>query len=319
MKRNLDETAKAYGTDTIISSFTPQSIEEYSRTTTRFGLGWDSAWIYCSLTSAGGQKYALMRGYEKTSSSLFMTNRLLEDTRGVSPRMYKSLYIGPSFFDQVPGQKTLRVKSYPSKHNFQIDLEAGRFHHQEENGNIDLFFESLGPACRFLIPGARIKEDLYYTSELCSVKGKVEGEEVTGFGGLDQAWLPHGIGWAQSKCYLYFEEYWLVWANLYADGSVDYGIAGYGPGGWSLGYYVRDGRPYPSNDNSYKMEYADEGYPLKAEFKLGSNEFKWSCNCRLNEVKGHVLHVNGQMMNTAVKEKPVDGFSWIEFRPHGAF
>ncbi len=319
MKPDINEKAKAYGTDTIISSYRPQSLEEYFRTTTRFGLGWDSAWIYCSVTSANGQKYAFMRGYEKTSSSVFMSSRLLEDTSAVSPRLYKRLYMGPTFFDRVPGEEKARVTSYPSKHNFQIEIAPGKFHHVEENGKIDFLFETLGPACRFLIPGAKIKEDLYYTSELCRVKGKVEGEEVIGFGGLDQAWLPHGIGWAQSKCYLYFEEYWLVWANRYADGSVDYGIAGYGPGDWSLGYYVKDGQSSMSTDNDFTMEYAAEGYPSKAEFRLGPNKFKWSCDCRLNEVKGHVLHVNGRMANTAKKEQPVDGFSWIEFRPHGVF
>jgi hypothetical protein len=213
----------------------------------------------------------------------------------------------------------VQVKSYPSKHNFEINIEVNRFQWQEENGEVDLYFEALGPACRFLGPGGKINEELYYTSELCSVSGKVLGEEVSGFGGLDQSWLPHGIAWSQSKTYLYFESYWFTWANRYADGSTDYGIAGHGPGDWNLAFYVKDGQSYVSGDNEFKTKYAEEGYPLEVDIRLGSQRFKWTCDCRLNEIKGHVLWVNGQMINTSEKNLPIKSYSTFEFRPHGEF
>ena len=319
MKKDIDEIARAHGAETIITPFTPNAIDEYFRTTVRFGLGWDSAWIYTSVKTAAGQRYALCRGYEKASSSLFMSSKLLEDTRSVSPRLYKRLYIGPSTFDKVPDKEMIRIKSFPSKHNFQIDLEVNHFHWQEENGEVDLFFEALGPACRILSPGGRIKEDGYYTSELCTVTGTVLGEAVTGFGGLDQSWLPHGIAWGQCKTYLYLESYWFVWANRYADGSTDYGIAGHGPGNWSLAFYVKDGQPHVSNDNEFQIKYAEEGFPLEVDCRMGSRRFKWTCDCRLNEVKGHVLWINGQMINREIEDLPVESYSTFEYRPFGDF
>ena len=319
MKKDIDEIAKAHGTETIVTSFTPKSIEDYFRTTTRFGLGWDSAWVYAIVKTSGGQRYAFCRGYEKASSNLFYSCKLLGDTRSVSPRLHKRLYIGPGTFEKIPDKEMARVQSYPSKHNFQIDLEVNRFHWQEENGEVDLHFEALGPACRFLGPGARIKEDVFYTSELSTVSGTVLGETVTGFGGIDQSWLPHGIAWAQSKTHLYFESNWFVWANRYADGSTDYGVAGCGPGNWSLAFYVKDGQPYITNDVEFQAKYAEEGYPREVDCRMGSKRFKWTCDCRMNEIKGFILWVSGRMINREEEELPIETFSQFEFRPHGAF
>jgi hypothetical protein len=52
---------------------------------------------------------------------------------------------------------------------------------------------------------------------------------------------------------------------------------------------------------------------------MGSKKFKWTCDCRLNEIKGFVLWVSGQMVNLEEKELPVESFSQFEFRPHGQF
>ena len=271
----VDDIAMAHGTETIISSFNPV-IEDYLRTTTRLGLGWDSAWIYAIVKTASGQRYSLTRGYEKASASMFMSCKMLDDTSEVSPRLFKRLYMGPILNQRIPDHDMVVVQSYPSKHNFKVEIKPNRYHWQEENGEVDLHLEALGPACRIISPGGRINEEMYYTSELCSVKGSIMGEEVTGFGGMDQSWLPHGIAWTQSKTYLYMESYWLVWANRYEDGTTDYGIAGCGPGGWNLSFYVRDGQPVFSNDNEFKVEYADAGYSTEMDIRLGANRFKWT-------------------------------------------
>jgi hypothetical protein len=47
---------------------------------------------------------------------------------------------------------------------------------------------------------------------------------------------------------------------------------------------------------------------------MGLYRFIWTCNSRLAEIKGFVLWANGQMVNTARKDTPVEGFSWTEFR-----
>lgn len=79
------------------------------------------------------------------------------------------MYIGMILFDQKHGEEKIVVKSIPAKHNFRFDIEPGQFHWQEENGDIDLHLTPLGPALWFFTPGGKIKEDAYYTSEICRV------------------------------------------------------------------------------------------------------------------------------------------------------
>ncbi len=42
----------------------------------------------------------------------------------------------------------IELKSYPAKNNFKIELEVNRFHWEEENGEIALHFNALGPGFR---------------------------------------------------------------------------------------------------------------------------------------------------------------------------
>lgn len=314
MGQSRDDVARQYGTEIMAASFTPGSLEDYFRRTVRFGLIWDYGWLYAAVTSKGGQRYALHRGYEKASTNHVLTCKLQKDLSSVARKLYKHLYMGPAFFERLEEKNRILVTSYPARNNFKIEIEVNHFHWQEEEGAIDLQFEALQPACRWLNPGAGIQEDLYYTSELCQVTGTVLGEEVSGFGGLDQAWLPPGIGWTQCKIYQQIQDFWIVWANRYGDGSIEHGIGQYGAGGWNLGFFVQGGRPFISTDNVFLMTWAEEGYPLKADLEMGPHRFTWTCNSRLAEIKGVVLWANGQMVNTARKDTPVEGFSWIEFR-----
>ncbi|HQP31323.1 MAG TPA: hypothetical protein PLB81_08340 [Deltaproteobacteria bacterium] len=314
----IDDIAAAYGTQTIITPFTPV-IEDYLRTTVRCGLGWDAAWFYAIVQTKKGKRYGLTRGYEKASSSNFMSCNMLDDPSEISPRLFKRMYVGFCFHEKVKDKDMVIAQSAPSKHHFKVVIEPQRFHWQEENGEVDLHLTALGPAMRLFSPGGKINEETYYTSELCAVTGTVMGEEVSGFGGMDQAWLPHGIAWTQCKTYLYHESYWLVFANRYEDETTDYGIVGCGPGGWNLSYYVQNGVPVTSHDNEFRNTYAEAGYPSELDIRLGANHFKWTADCRLNEIKGHVQWMSGRMINLGEKKVPIASYSQFEYRPFGQF
>ncbi|MFC1822182.1 hypothetical protein ACFL9T_05710 [Thermodesulfobacteriota bacterium] len=317
MTKNSEELAKEYGIEVYTTSFTPDSLDDYSRTSNRFGLVWDQAWAYTTVTSVSGQRYAFIRGYEKAVTGMTMSSKLTEDMNMVSPRTFDHLYIGPVYFDLVEEKEMFRIKSWPARNNFQFDVAVNRMHWQEENGELDLHWEALGPACRILTPGAKIQEDMFYTSEICEVKGTVHGEEVSGFGGFDQCWLPPGIGWTQGKIYTYVQNYWIPWANRYADGSIEYGVTTFGAGDWSVGFFVENGKPYISNDNEINMTWGDyEGdrVPLNADVRHGQHHFKWTAGSRVSKIKGNMKWVDSKMINKARKDEPVETFSWNEYR-----
>lgn len=314
MNKTRDETAREVGTEVIGAPFTPTSIDEYYRETMRFGLTWDQAWLAGEVVTEDGKRYAFCRGYEKASTNLMLSQKLNPDLSKTSEKLYKHLYMGPMHFDKVEGKEMIVLKSYPAKNNFKIELEVNRFHWVEENGEIDLYFKALGPAFRWVSPAGKTNEELYYLAEYCEITGTVLGEAVTGFGSLEHDWLPPGIGWTQGKVYKYLQDFWVVFANRYEDGSVEYGLCQYGAGNWTAGFFVEDKNPYVSMDNEFKMDWAEEGYPREGAFRMGPHKFKWIVKSRLFEIKGNVIWATGQMINQARKDLPVHSYSWIEFR-----
>ncbi len=315
MKKTNEELFRDLGKEVIVTPFTSNSICDYFKTTQKFGTVWDEGWLSASVKSASGQRFGFVRGYEKTSSNVILSFKMRDDLLTVSTKLFDKLYAGKIIFERVDGQEAAIVKSYPSKkHNFQIELNPHKIHWQEENGEIDLHYESLGPALSWYVPSGRIPEELYYTAESFRITGKVRGEDVIGYGSLDQSFITPGIDWFASKGFLFFEETWLIWANRYPDGSTDYGIVIWGPENWNVCFYVDGGQAYAPKNNTIDVKWAEEGYPLKVDVTMDNNkfQFQWNCERRILEVKGLALWGNGQMINLAKKDKPVEGYAWNE-------
>ncbi len=315
MNKSKNDLAKDYGGKTFADSFTP-TLEDYFRTTVRYGLAWDFAWFYATVTTAQGKIYNFCRGYEKTNSTLAMNTMLTNDPSAGAEPLFKRLFIGMILFEQLKDQEMITVRSIPAKHNFQFNIEPGRFHWQEENGELDLQMRTLGPALWFFTPGAKIKEDVYYTSELCRVTGTVMGEAVSGFGGLDQTWMPIGMGYIHGKLYKYLEESWISWANSYADGTYEYGVCFTGFDQWSCVFYCKNGEsPYvATKQNDFSIQWTGDGVPQEVLIQSGPHHFKWTADARATELKEHMQWATGRMINLARNDTPVKSFSTNEYR-----
>ncbi len=317
MNQSNDDIIKEYGVAPTIEAFTPSSLDDHARTSTRSGLVWDQAWLYTIVASADGQKYVLIRGWEKALTGMWLSSKLDSDIKKVSPRVFKSLYSGPINFDLDESSEMARIKSWPSKHGFQVDLYTDRIEWQEEKGALDLQWKTLGPAMRLSDLGGESHEGLVYTSEMFEVKGTLNGVAVSGLGGLDQAWLPPGIGWTQCKTYTHIQGVWIPWATRYDDGSVEYGVNAAGAGDWRWAFWVRNGEAYINASNSVEMTFGDAGgaqIPLEADVRHGDHRFRWIADGRADIIKGNMNWVSGKMINLATTASPVETFAWNEFR-----
>ena len=157
---------------------------------------------------------------------------------------------------------------------------------------------------------------MYYTSEQHKVSGTILGEAVSGFGGLDQCWLPAGVTWFQSKTFLNLYDYWFYWANRYADGSTDYGLAFHGPGNSNLCFYGDEGKASVSTETEveFNIRWAAEGYPEEINIKTGSHQFRWTCDSRATPMPQEALGwTTGRVINLSKKDLPVEGNSNIEY------
>lgn len=314
MEKSRDELAKEYGTSVMSSMFTP-TIDDYFRTTVQCGLVYDISWLSGLVHTADGTQYVMFRAYQKNSSSKFYLVKIDPKT-GPAP-VTSPRYTGYIWFDKPEDGKIL-IKSYDEgDSSFQIDIEPGKFRWQDGD-DIDLHYTSLGPAMRFLtLGGPKFKEEVFYTAEMCKIEGTVNGEKVTGFGSLDQAWLNAGVAWHQNKLYLCIEDIWIPFMNKYTDGTYEYGHFIKGRQGWSLGYFVHDGVAHMNNDFTMDINWKD-GNPTHVDMKIDGHDFTWRSDAIMNAPENsrpHITYAAGTMIHHGVGKELESHQSWIEYRP----
>lgn len=315
MTKTRDELAKEYGTSVMSSMFTP-TIDDYFRTTVHCGLIYDISWLSGLVQTADGTQYMTFRAYQKNSSSKFYLVKIPTD--GPPQPDTSPHYTGYVWFDKLENG-SVQIRSYddPTAH-FQLDIEPGKYHWQEGD-NIDLHYEALGPAARFLTLGGEVhKEEIYYAVEMCKIEGTIDGEKVTGFGSLDQVWQTAGIAWHQNKLYLAVEDIWMPFMNRYKDGTYEYGHFLKGRQGWSLGYYVKDGKAHMNNDYTMDVDWK-EGHPAEVHIKIDDEEFTWICESVTTAPESsrpHIHYAAGRMVHKGVDSELESHQSWIEYRPY---
>jgi len=301
-----------WGDRTLVRPFTPGA-ETYQRTYRPHGLAHQSSWLWSCVAEEDGRQYAVTREFKAEASTLVMVSRLEPGVERDSPRLYNNLYLGIILNDIDKGSGRVRVASYPAKgaQAFSVEIAPQSYRHTEADGEIDLTYRALGPAMQYFCPGGG--EDALYASELCEVEGTVQGKPVRGFGGMDIAWGPPGIGWTQSKVYTRLEEYWVVFANEFEDGGCEYGVAVDGAGDFSVGFLVRDGRPVHAAGARIETNRDAGGFPRSAVIDLGEARYNFSTGARVAQIKGFMQWGNGEMIEAAAERKASRRFAWIEY------
>ncbi|KAE8331441.1 hypothetical protein BDV39DRAFT_201092 [Aspergillus sergii] len=311
--KSRDELAKTYGTDVMSSMFHP-TIDDYYRTSIKCGLVYDISWISAVLETEGGKKYLMYRAYQKNNSSKFY---LQEVEKGKLPKpINRPHYNGYIYFEKTKNGKIV-IRSYDAPEKLQLDIEPGRYRWQEGD-DIDITYEAVGPAMRFLTLGGEIKEEIYYTVEMCKIEGTVKGEKVTGFGSLDQVWQEPGNTWHQAKVYLFVEDIWVPFFNKYKDGTYEYGHFIRGRNTWKCGYIHTDGKSTMDNDYQMDVNWKD-GNPVDIDINVGPHKLKWVCDNVMvppESSRPHITYAEGRMVNLNTKKEIEKYYSWIEYRPY---
>jgi len=298
-----------YGSKVLAEAFRP-TLPYYFRTHTPHGLVYQFSCLWCGIEDEEGNRYACMREWKTEYSMNVLVSKLDTDPNVVSSRIYKRLHMGMISFEKDDEQQRIRVSPWLGSQAFLVDIRPQHFQWREADGELELDFTALGPALKYLCPGE--KEDLFYTSEFCRVTGVLQGKKVTGFGGIDHSFGSPGIGWLHSKVYRLLEKYWIVWANRYQDGSIEYGICVDGEADFNLGFIVRDGAPKIS-DCSIKMENFEDGFPKRAGVVLGDERWGFETTARVSKLKGFMQWANGEMNREGEERTVVERFCWLEF------
>jgi hypothetical protein len=301
-----------WGSRTLVRAFVP-SAATYFRTHRPHGLAYQSTWLWSCVTDESGQQYAVTREFKVEASTLAVVSQLEHGTGRDSPRLYNNLYLGIVLHNIDAANGRVFVSSYPAKGAlaFSVEIQPQRFHHIEAGGEVDLHYTALGPAMEYFCPGEL--EDGLYASEFCAIEGTVRGRSVRGFGGMDIAWGPPGIGWTQSKIYTLLEEYWVVFVNEFEDGTCEYGVAVDGAAAFSVGFLVRNGTPQHLGDAEIVMQRSADGFPTAAAITLGADRYDFTTTARVAQIKGLMQWANGAMVQANGSRQARRRFAWIEY------
>ena len=300
---------ESYGSKVLAEAFQP-TLPYYFRTHTPHGLVYQFSCLWCGIQDEEGNRYACMREWKTEYSMNVLISKLATDPNVVSSRIYKRLNMGMISFEKYDQQQRIHVIPWVEDQAFRVDIQPQHFQWRDAGGELDLAFTAIGPALKYLCPGE--KEDLLYTSEFCRVNGMLQGRKVAGFGGIDHSFGTPGIGWLQCKVYRLLEKYWIVWANRYQDGSIEYGICFDGEADFNLGFIVRNGIPKISGC-SIRMENFEDGFPKNADVVLGEERWSFQTTARVSKLKGFMQWANGEMKREGETRAAEERFCWLEF------
>ncbi len=318
-KMSRDELAELYGTDVITSVFTPK-LKDYWRKTTQMGQVFDIAWLSAVVKDEDGVTYKTFRSYQYNVSAKFYGQIIKPNGETEPMKVDGGFYKGYMWNDVSDDGKKIICKAYQDDVNsFEIEIEPQHYLYKEADF-IDLEYQAVGPACRFITLGGEVDESVYYQVEYCKIEGTIYGKKVQGYGSLDLVYQTPATTWHQGKIYGFIEDMWLPFFTKYDNGDVYYGHFLKGRAGWSMGYYVKNGKAVINNDFTMDIKWTDDDFgPLMIDCDFDGQKFHWEPLVRVaspEDTRPTIGYAVGKMEVVGHPGEISDFCSDMEFRPH---
>jgi hypothetical protein len=308
-----------WGSRTLSSTRVPE-LHEYYRTFSPHGLTFQAAWLTMVLIDEAGQKYNIVREYKIDESTLMNACLLFNDLNKMAEPIFgpTDLYKGRISHELIKEEGHILVRPFSEKNaeDLYIKIQPQNIIYRDAGGRVDLKLKALAPALNFYCPGKL--EDFFYQSEPHWVEGTLNGKPVKGFGLMDIAWGPGGVGFAQSKIYKILEETWLVWLNVYEDGTKEGGLYITGVDQFEVSYYHKDGTARVTDRNQFNLSLNDDGFPKSASFEMDDMKFQYTTEAWVMKAPTTwTAWASAKVINLKESRKPVQSLGVLEFFPKG--
>ncbi len=226
-----------------------------------FGLERENTAVYGCMRSASGEIYEALRAirgtdHEGPEYAEAFGGFLLRSTAGHNdPFMHVMPVSGKAASSKHPDGKLENGGAvWSSQQNaegspWQVTCDGKTCRWHEENV-LDLQGHLIEPGLQWYMPERSL--GMYYASLLYEVTGTILEEEVRGFIGIDQIYMPDGGVLYRHKDTLVGQKVhslWYTWGTRYKDGTLDAGhfIVGHGRSGFAL-LTNEHGEPYYTNN-----------------------------------------------------------------------
>jgi hypothetical protein len=308
-----------WGSRTLSSTRVPE-LHEYYRTYSPHGLIFQAAWLTMVLFDETGQKYNIVREYKIDESTLMNASLLFQDLNKKAEPIFgpDELYKGRISHELIKEEGYILVRPFPEKNaeDLNIKIQPQKIIYKDAGGRVDLKFSAVAPALNFYCPG--MLEDFFYMSEPHWVEGTLNGKPVKGLGLIDMAWGPGGVGFAQSKIYKLLEETWLVWLNVYEDGTKEGGVYITGVDQFEVCYYYKNGTARVTDRNQFNLALNEDGFPKSASFEMDDMKFQYTTEAWVMKAPTTwTAWASAKVINLKESRKPVQSLGVLEFFPKG--
>lgn len=307
-----------WGSRTISSLETPD-MGEYFRTYSPHRLAFQCAWLVANVMDADGRKYNLLREYQASATALVLSSEEVPGIHSSAKQLFEpgDMFLGRIYHEMDKKEGTILVKPFsPGKGAFSILIRPQHIEWSDADDRIRLTFKAMGPALQYYTPG--MLEDAMYRSEPMWVEGTLNGKAVSGFGVFDFGWGPVGVGFVQGKIYKLLEEDWIVWANVFDDGSKECGIFVEGLDAFNAYYYNRDGKAIVTLRNEMTLEFHDDHFVKAANVTMDDLKFRFVSESRIMQLPTTLVSwASGSVTRIGESRRPVKSFAWFEYFPKG--
>ena len=314
-----------YNEQTIVGWFDPR-IADVAPGRAKFGLHLQVQYFYGGLRDDEGRLYVLERKFigPMTSGLWLMTNRDAEHLR-----------LAPASLRTSRGE--IRRHFTPESHRYADALMAkvGEDLVSGEEQPLDLSFRDGGlswtegdllsleatPIGTGLMHYSPMPEDsLLYTMQANRAEGTVLGRPVTGFVLVDHGYWPQGPEWKEHRFFARTQVAWNVFANEYADGSVDAGFFICGLNDFAVaGTFDHKGPRFATSALDARLTLADGDWMGEAVYAAGGEEWVFTPEPagRMNEFSA--ARWAGYRAQAGVTRRRGDdrplkvGWTWLEF------
>lgn len=305
------ESLDDYGSAVFVWPY-QRATADFSAETRLHNLPFNLSLLHFEVESQDSARYLGLR-QSLRDRSIFQRLWSRADRARAQPIRQGDAYLGP-LTEIQDHQDALAIQGPDTEFRIAISGDGETIEYHDLRGEMKLRYRRLGTGIRMLCPGPR--EDVAFASEHFRVEGTILGEEVNGLGGFETTYCTPGTRYFSSKVVRLLEKNFFHFANLYQDGSFDYGHYCHGSGDFNWGYAVVDGRFYGEHHNTTWLPAHQDKLLQSGLFTLGGERWRWETTGVVPDVlQGTpIASVLGRVIRLSAPSPPVFSWGWMEAR-----
>ncbi|QLL09799.1 hypothetical protein [Mycobacterium vicinigordonae] len=290
-----------------------------------FGLHPMATYWWSCLTDAEGNFLAPMRKVNtELSGGLQLSSNVDEDNLEIAPDAFEASMRGAGVrWTLSQNQTSFRVAApaTASTQPFEITVSDSEFA-WTEGDLLTLRGPRLGLGYQWYTPNSDERGGNLYVSQPFRVAGAIRGRKVRGIVSMDNFYGPTGQVYNNGPIFNVLELAWVTFANIYADGTHEFGALCLGKEHWGFAVVADQNGPIiETTEINADVQLDGDRYVDTAHYAAGNTEWRFTAAKRgqmrsLAAARGDAYHGQaGSVRRVGDERVPATSVAWIETFP----